>query len=255
MAQLQDDAATAAEGYGKAVEQRLAILKQRPASINARRLLGGAHLNYGDSLCYTGQYDKALEQYRAALPLTEQVVLSEPDSRHARGQVAHANYCVACVTVLTDRKLAQKYFQAALKIREEVYREAEALKSIGRMELNTLMLTLAWCGEHERAATFAAQLAVNASPKVLAEDVGATYGICYGVVGADKLPEQLTAEEHKLRSHYLKLALDAFRRAIAGGYDGIYYLERDPDILPLRGVPEYEALLVNLRKSRSNPKR
>ena len=96
----------------------------------------------------------------------------------------------------------------------------------------------------------AEQFKKNASPKWLAEDIGATYGICLASVGADKKTDQLTSEERALRAHYLERALTAVREATARGYDGLYYLERDPDFQPLRGVPAYEELLAGLRKAR-----
>jgi serine/threonine-protein kinase len=250
IAQFEEDRARAADIHRKIVEQREAIYRERPSSVLARRALGGARMNYGDALCYNDQYDKALEQYRAALPLVEQVWLSEPENLHSRNQYAQAHYCIGCVTFTTDRKLAQKHFQEAVKLREENYRVAQAKKAVTRMELNALMLTLAWSGQHERAAKFAEQVKVGANPKILAEDVGATYGICQAMVGADKPSDQLTSEERLLRAHYQELALEAVRKAIARGYDSLYYLERDPDFQPMRGIPAYEELLAELRKAR-----
>jgi serine/threonine protein kinase len=250
IAQFQDDRAGAAAMHRKVVQLREAIYQERRSSIMARRGLGGARMNYGDALCYNNQYDKALEQYRAALPLVEQVWLSEPDSLHSKNQYAQAHYCIGCLTNKTDHMLAQKHFEEALKLREDNYRVAEAKKGVTRMEYNSLMLTLAWCGQHERAARMAAEVKKGASPKILAEDVGATYGICMASVGADKKSDELTSQEQQLRSQYLALAIDAVRSAFSRGYDGFYYLERDPDFQPMRGVPAYEQLLMELRNAR-----
>jgi serine/threonine protein kinase len=250
IAQFKGNAEEAAKIHARIVEQREAVLKERRSSILARRALGGALMNYGDALCYADRYDKALEQYRAALPLVEQVWLSQPDSLHNRNQVAQAHYCIGCVTVMTDRKLAMKHFAEAVKHREENLRVAEAKKAVTRMEYNALMLTLAWYGQHERAAKMAQEIDKvmgKLNPKELAEDVGATYGICRAAVGADKQPDQRTTQEQQLRSHYLALALEAIEQAVSRGYDGLYYLERDPDFQPLRGVPAYEKLLDDLR--------
>jgi serine/threonine-protein kinase len=250
IAQFKDDRAGAADMHRKVVEQRESIYQERRSSVLARRGLGAARMNYGDALCYADRYGEALEQYRAALPLVEQVWLSEPESLHARNQYAQAHYCIGCLAVMTDRKLALKHFEEALKLREDNYRVAEAKNGVTRMEYNSLMLTLAWCGQHERASHMAAKVRTNASPKILAEDVGATYGICMASVGAGKAPDQLTSRERALRDHYLALALEAVREAIARGYDGLYYLERDPDFQPLRGIPAYEQVLLQLRKAR-----
>jgi tetratricopeptide (TPR) repeat protein len=250
IAQFQDDRAGAAAMHYKVVQQREAIYQEGRSSIMARRGLGGARMSYGDALCYNNQYDKALEQYRAALPLVEQVWLTEPDSLHAKNQYAQAHYCIGCLTIKTDRTLAQKHFEEALKLREDNYRVAEAKKGVTRIEYGSLMLTLAWCGQHERAARMAEQFKKSANPKWLAEDIGATYGICMASVGADKKPDELTSQERQLRSQYLALALDAVRTAFARGYDGIYYVERDPDFQPMRGVSAYEQLLAELRKAK-----
>jgi serine/threonine-protein kinase len=250
VAQFQDDQPEAATLHGKVVAQREAIYQERRSSMLARRALGGARLNYGDALCYNNQYDKALEQYRAALPLVEQVWVSEPDNLHSQNQLAQAHYCIGCIVITTDRKLGLKHFNEARKLREENYRVAVAKNAVTRMEANALMLTLAWCGEHERAAKMAEGLKANAIPKVLAEDLGATYGICRAAVGSDKTPEQLTSAERQLRQHYEELAMAAFRDAVARGYDSIYYLERDPDCQPMRGVPAFEQLLTEMRNAK-----
>jgi tetratricopeptide (TPR) repeat protein len=251
IAQFEDDRAEAARIHARVVEQREAIFEERRSSVLARRALGGARMNYGDALCYNSQYDKALEQYRAALPIVEQVWLSQPESMHNRNQYAQAHYCIGCVTMNTDRKTALAHFKEALKLREENYRVAVAKKSVTRMEANSLMLTLAWYGEHERAASMAEKIRKTVpDPKILAEDIGATYGICRAAVGADKKPDELTSEQRQLRSHYLTLALDAVRTAIARGYDSLYYLERDPDFQPMRGIPAYEKLLDELRSGK-----
>lgn len=39
------------------------------------------------------------------------------------------------------------------------------------------------------------------------------------------------------------LAMDALRQAIAAGYTNLGWMQNDPDLTPLRGNPEFDAML------------
>jgi hypothetical protein len=110
------------------------------------------------------------------------------------------------------------------------------------------MLTLVRCGEHRRAAELAEEVRKMADARVLAEEVGTTYGLCMAVVQGDRRLDQLPRAERQLRDHYRDLALAALKDGAAKGYNNILFLEGDPDMEPLHALPEFRQWLAELKK-------
>src|SRR5262249_30987291 len=167
-----------------------------------------------------------------------------------RGSVCQGQYCLGTASLaLGDRKTAQHHFQEALPMREALFREAREKKILRVQDYMTLTLTLARCGNHARAAELAAEVRPQADARVLAEEIAGTYAVCLAAVGADKTPEQLTNEEKQLRGHYLELALGALEEGRQKGYTTILFLQRDPDIEPLHGIPAFDKWLAEFERS------
>jgi hypothetical protein len=169
--------------------------------------------------------------------------------------VCQSHYCIGCSALKNgDKKKALEHFRAALNIREELFREIQAKNTLDIPEFSTLMLTLVRCGEHRRAAELAEEVRRRArnhpyAPRVLAEEIGACYGLCMDAVEAGRPLDQLTAEEKKLRDHYHDLALAAVKEGTAKGYNVILFLDGDPDMDPLRALPEFRQWLAEFRTS------
>ena len=228
---------------------RQAILKDWPTSLKAKRDLADALLRLGDVVWYAGQPQRAYALYQESLTWNEQVMWSEPDSPLYRGRVCQSHYCIGCGALKAgDRKLAAHHFGEALKLRERNYREYKAKNILDVAARSTLMLTLARCGEHRRAAELAAELRPRADARVLAEEIGPAYGICMAAIQGDRAPDQLTPEERALRDRYRDLALAAIQEGTAKGYNVLLYLEGDPDMEPLLALPEFRAWLAELKK-------
>jgi hypothetical protein len=101
-----------------------------------------------------------------------------------------------------------------------------------------LMISLARCGEHERAADMADRIRKGAAsdPGSLV-DVACTFAVCSGAVAAN---------EGQLRERYAERALEALRQAVAQGYRDVINLETEPDLDALRDRPEFQAILTDL---------
>jgi tetratricopeptide (TPR) repeat protein len=228
---------------------RQALLKDRPTSLKAKRDVADALLRLGDATWYAGGPRRAYELYKESLGWNEQVMWSEPDSPHYRGRVCQSHYCIGCGALKAgDKALAAHHFREALKLRERNYREFKEKKILDVAARSTLMLTLARCGEHRRAAELAAELRPLADARVLAEEIGPAYGICMAAVQGDKAPDRLTPEERTLRDRYRDLALAAIKEGTAKGYNVVLYLEGDPDMEPLLALPEFRAWLAGFKK-------
>jgi tetratricopeptide (TPR) repeat protein len=235
---------------------RQAILKDRPTSLKAKRDLADGLLRLGDALWYAGQHERAYGLYKDSLGWNEQVMWSEPDSLHYRGRVCQSHYCIGCGALkVGDKQLALHHFQEALKFREALFRETKEKNTLDIPEYSTLMLTLARCGEHRRAAELAEKVRELVrrhpyAPRVLAEEIGACYGICMAAVQGDKTLDQLAPEKRKLRDRYHDLALAAVKEGAAKGYNVLVFLEGDPDMEPLLALPEFRAWLAEFKKGR-----
>src|SRR5262249_4706728 len=112
------------------VAQRRALLKERPTSLKAKHYLSDSQFRLGDAVSYAGQRERALELYTDGLKWAEQVRWSEPESPWYRGSVAQGHYCIATARPRGDRQGALYHFREALKIREELMREAQAKKIV-----------------------------------------------------------------------------------------------------------------------------
>jgi hypothetical protein len=128
-------------------------------------------------------------------------------------------------------------------------KEAEQKGIVRMQDKMTLSLLLARCGEHRRAAAIADEARRSADPRVLAEEVAATYGLCMAAVQGDRTPEQLGPEERKLRDRYRDLALETARAGVRKGYRGFIFFEGDPDYEPIRALPEYPQLLAEIKQA------
>jgi tetratricopeptide (TPR) repeat protein len=248
-AMKNNDLARAVTYNEELLKVRRALLKDRPTSLKAKRDLADALLRLGDALWYAGQPQRAYALYQESLGWNEQVMWSEPDSPHYRGRVCQSHYCIGCGALkVGDKKLAAQHFQEALKLREANYREYKEKKILDVAARATLMLTLARCGEHRRAADLAAEIRPLADARILAEEIGPTYGICMAAVQCDRTPDQLPPEERALRDRYHDLALAAIKEGTAKGYNVVLFLENDPDLEPLLALPEFRAWLAEFKK-------
>jgi serine/threonine protein kinase len=233
---------------------RQAILKDRPTSLKAKRDFADAELRLGDIAYYAGQFDRAQQLYEDSLTWNEQVMYSEIESAHYRGRVCQSHYCIGCSALKNgDRQKALEHFRAALKIREALFREIKAKGTLDIPEFSTLMLTVARCEDHRRAAELAEEVRRQArdhlyAPRVLAEEVGSCYALCMAAVEAGRPLDRLTPDERKLRDRYHDLAIAAVKEGTAKGYNVILFLEGDPDHEPLRALPEYMQWLSEFKK-------
>jgi eukaryotic-like serine/threonine-protein kinase len=232
------------------LKQREGTFAERPWSLKARRELADAEGKYGDDLMLARRNDEAHKQYLASRDLFQQVMAAESDDPIYRGLVAHAHYrCGTSFLRVGDPKGAQQAFEEGFKLRQAVYNEVKDPQQKINMQPQ-FMYALVRCGKHVEAAEMAASVRknLNMMPIHLAE-AGGCYGLCMAAVGEGKPVDQLTPEEKKLRQEYLRLALACFEEARQKKYDDILFLDKDADMDPLHGIPEYEAWIESFRRS------
>ena len=70
------------------------------------------------------------------------------------------------------------------------------------------------------------------------------YSLCAAAIKPD--PDALTAESRRAgtaRQQHIADALATLREAIADGWKDFAHMQKDPDLTPLRDLPEFKALL------------
>ena len=69
------------------------------------------------------------------------------------------------------------------------------------------------------------------------------YSLCAAAIKPEKDQDALTAEQSAARQQHIADALATLREAIAAGWKGFAHMQTDPDLAPLRDLPEFKALL------------
>ena len=67
------------------------------------------------------------------------------------------------------------------------------------------------------------------------------YSLCAAAIKPD--PDPLTAEQSAARQQHIADALATLREAIAAGYKDFAHMQTDPDLTPLRDLPEFKELI------------
>ena len=67
------------------------------------------------------------------------------------------------------------------------------------------------------------------------------YSLCAAAIKPE--PDALTAEQSAARQQHIAEALATLREAIAAGFKDFAHMQKDPDLTPLRYLPEFKALL------------
>jgi hypothetical protein len=66
------------------------------------------------------------------------------------------------------------------------------------------------------------------------------YSLAAGLAAKDKLSP--TAAEEAERRKFIDLSLACLKEALAAGYHNFHHMTQDTDLVPLRGLPEFENL-------------
>jgi hypothetical protein len=128
-----------------------------------------------------------------------------------------------------DSATAREHYLKSLELREDLVALDE---SNDRRQLE-LMLALAHCGDHARAAGIAEKYRSGESPdNELLIDVSRCFAQC----------SMAASDDVELRRVYSERAIAALTAAIAQGYRDAVYLESEPDFDPIRKHPEFPNL-------------
>jgi hypothetical protein len=188
--------------------------------------LGDLHLRLGDAAA-------AQPYYREGLAAAQQLAALDDGDEFQR-RLSQAYYRRATASLrLGETAAAEQDYRRCLELREKF-----AARHPQDQEARTaLMVSLARCGQHERAVTLAEELrtAGRKGPRLLFH-IACCYALCVPTVPDD------------LRQRFIGKAVEALEQAIALGYRDRVDIETDPDLDAIRREPGYRAAIERLQK-------
>ena len=230
------DPASAQGHYQEAVRLRNELARAHPDDAEMQRGLGLARERLGDLYLRTRRPDQAAAEYEAAAGLFQALFDKAPQRVDREDDLSRLLYDLGLTALRRgDKALAAEHFRGSLRIREARARDRG---NVGAQV--DLMMTLARCGEHRRAADLASRVRQDRP-----DDLGSLVDVacCYAVCGGAVAPE-----EGGLRERYTGQVIEALGRAVARGYRDLVNLETEPDLDALRDQPAFKALLARLSR-------
>jgi serine/threonine protein kinase len=206
-------------------------LLKNSAVVSLKHETARIHGNYGDILLYIDGPAAALPHYESFRKAMQE--LSEYDSYESiyKRDLALAHYRLGNLARRSNEPAtAREHYQESLRLREALVAVDE---SNDRRQLE-LMLALAHCGDHARAAGIAERYRSSESPdNELLIDVARCFAQCSAAVEND--PD--------LQSRYAMNAISSLTAAVAQDYRDAEYLEFEPDFDPLQGRDDFRTLV------------
>jgi tetratricopeptide (TPR) repeat protein len=195
----------------------------------------------GNLAMLSGEADKAAEHFERAIKLAGELTAADAKIVEYQQILSLAHFRRGVLRQMQDDPAAKESFEACRAIRTELAKdESNADRQ------RELLLVLPHCGQHRQAAALAEKLlAANRQPDIeLLLDLARAYSQC-GLAAADDLAAA---------DAYRKSALAHLAQAVQAGHRDPGYLEREPDLAPLRGHSEFQAHLEQAKRNQAENK-
>jgi tetratricopeptide (TPR) repeat protein len=220
--------------YSRCLSLRQAILEADPRNFVLKGTIAMAMQMYADMNLSLGDARAALQVYEDSVKLTKQLIEVDKDVEYPSLLSMHYYGMGQAYTRQQNPALAQKYFGDSLQIREKL---AEPDPNNVKRQMY-LMEVLPHCGQHVRAANLAERLRRGREKDLeLSFYVARTYAQCAAAASSDAIQ----------RRSYEEKALASLVAAVASGYKDLFKLETNPDLDPIRSLPEFKKLLEKVK--------
>jgi serine/threonine-protein kinase len=235
------DPARSSATFAESIRSHEEMLGQNPKSILLKRGLAGACILAGDFSLRSGDATRAAALYGRTQTLYAELAQADPKKFDYKWDLGNIHYRRGQLALRTkDAAAAKTHFQDCLTIRQQLA-DKDAINDRRKTEL---MLVLAHCGDHARAAGIAAELGKTIKPDAeFLIDVARCYAQCAAATPADDA----------LRSRYTQAAIQAVETAAKLGYRDIVYLTTEVDFDPLRKQGGFGQVLDAIRRRADNP--
>ena len=210
--------------YDRAIAGRREIYERRRTMLPLKLELAGHLGNYGQSLLWIGQLDKAMPVVRESLNLLEEVYASDPQKADYKRQLSTALYRMA---TLRDMQ-GESAEAASLQERCRALRQELADASNDEKNLINLMLIDARCGLVEPT-------------KKLVDELGAV-SAKNGELHLERARALAQLSRHvaaEARPAVVADALTALERAASEGFGDPFRVKSEPDLVPLQAEARF----------------
>ena len=247
--------------YDRCAAIREGVLAEQPEFWPAVYDLARSYNNTGFLLYPAGHDPAAARPYHhKAVELISRRVEADPDDGQPRGALAESLYYEAtCALHSGDPVAAAAGYRRCKEIREGLATDPKA--TTARV---SLLIAVARCGDHARAAAIAHEiLATGLRDEQMDFQLACGYSLAAGAADAERsclqsaigtAPAAIAAGiDAALVRLYTDLAVDCLRKAKQRGWSDVVSLEIDPDLEPIRNDPAFRALIAGF--PRPAPKR
>jgi eukaryotic-like serine/threonine-protein kinase len=218
-----------------------------PINVEFKKDLATCHEKLGDINLFWGQdLPKTLAEYQRGHDIREALLKREPTSADLQAEFATSNYRLGTANLWLGRKSeSEKCYQDSLKFREKLS-PRDPTNTHRKLEL---MLSLARCGQHTKAAELADAIRkATSGDSAFLFSAACGYALSIPAVAHGKDKDKLTPEERALQQRYADKAIDTLREALAKRFDDPVTLETDPDLAPMQNDPRLKELLAKMKK-------
>jgi serine/threonine-protein kinase len=235
----------------RAVALYRARLQEAGADPEVRSGLSSSLDNLGNVHFFAGRTAEARQAYQAALDLGEALARENPAVREYQDKriLFHIDLGHALLGAGEDAE-AQRLFARALELGQQLPEGRSMQFSSGSIHRGLGKLL------RKQGRTAGALEALQQAVRIGETNPGgqkpfSTYelacarALCSAVVGEGK--SEVTPAERAAKRRYADEALAALRQAVAEGWASVAWMDRDPDLDALRGRPEFERLMRDLR--------
>jgi eukaryotic-like serine/threonine-protein kinase len=240
--------ALAAFEQSRRVKQNVA--EDHPEVAEYRWDLAMSYSNIGIPLREIARSDEALRMHREALVLGEALARAYPAVIPFQINLAnHLNEAGDDLRMLGRVAEARASFEKGVAILEGLRRANPTLAEVQSyliQGLRGLGATLYAGGETgEAVATWRRAIGIGTRVRPSYGETLYYLASCHALLGgvAGKPGSGLSAQDRRTE---LDLAMETLRRAVAAGYRSASWLQRDPDLDPLRSRPDFKPLLMDL---------
>jgi tetratricopeptide (TPR) repeat protein len=222
---------------------------------DVQRALATSHEHMGHVEELSDQTSKALTAYQLALPIRERLATANPMVTDYQSELANTYFTLGTLNAKAGKwPSAADLYQRAIDRQHLVIAAAPEEAEPGRL----LARQLAALGSAQRKleqrsdALRSYQEARTVLEKINKPDgsdlvdLARALAACSLLVGPAK--GEPSPEEKSQKEKDAQLALEALRKAVAGGYRGIDRLEKDAEFENLRSQKEFQSLVADLRK-------
>jgi tetratricopeptide (TPR) repeat protein len=230
--------AEARQHYDTSLELRKKLVDAAAprSGVQLRRDLASSYLKIGDmSFLFDKDLNQAEAYYQQSLNVCEELRALDPRNSDVRADLATTHYKLGSLKQHLGLAASKEHYQECLAIRAKL----AAAAAQDQMAQADLMLAMARCGQHAKAAVIAERLREQLPQNpAIQYQVACCYAISMGDIAAEAAADSNDAQQ--LAEKYRASAIEAIRQAIASGWKDLVTIRTNPELDPIRQLEEFQ---------------